>query len=379
MSRTDYDVVVVGVGGMGSATLYHLARRGARVCGVEQFTPGHHLGSSHGETRIIRKAYFEHPDYLPLLERAYQLWREWETESGERLFVENGLLLAGEENSEVIRGLEACYAAHDLPHERLSGRDAKSRFPQFSIPDDFVAYYDPVAGFLYVERCVLQLVRLARAAGAEIFTGEKVVRWSSVKNGLHVRTTRKEIRTKKLIITAGAWSTELLKRLHLPLEVWRKVVLWYDSPNISDYRLGVFPTFYVETEAGGFYGFPAVDELGVKIGEHVQARLTEPERIARELLPGDEDPTRRFIEQTFPGFQPKRTRFSVCMYTMTPDHNFVIDSCPGEPDVLFAAGFSGHGFKFAPVVGEVLADLALTGATGHPVAFLGLDRLRGQP
>lgn len=374
MTKENVDVAIIGVGGMGSAAMLALAQRGAGVCGVEQFAPVHDLGSSHGQTRIIRKAYFEHPDYIPLLHRAYELWTDLEQECAIELMVQTGLLATGLPNSEVIRGLDACYRQHALPHEKLDAGQIKTRFPQFNLADDEVAYYDPIAGYLRVEECVRQQIELAQKHGAKLYAKEKVVTWHATGSGVMLETNRRRIAAGQLIITTGAWAKDELRKLRVKLEIWRKVILWFNSPNIWRYQKG-FPIFYIQAADGGYYGFPAIDELGLKIAEHEQATpCPGPEELDRQLHDADETALRGFINRVFPDFEPTRTAWSTCMYAMTPDHHFVLGRHPEHERVFLAAGFSGHGFKFAPVVGETLAELALDGSTWHPIGFLSPDR-----
>lgn len=361
---------------MGSAALYHLAKRGVRVCGVEQFGIAHDMGSSHGSTRMIRKAYFEHPDYIPLIERAYELWRELESESGAELLVESGLLLSGKPKSGLIRGLETCYRVHaHLPHERLDAAEAMKRHPQFRLPEDHVAYWDPVGGYLRVEGCVDKHVQCAQKRGADVLIHEDVLGWRSDKDGVSITTTKREMRANKLVLTAGAWTTPSFVELLVPLRILRKLQFWYTSPNLAEYRRGAMPAFYVDTDSGGFYGFPAINDQGVKIAEHTGGEtVDDPDNLDRGLRLEDEDGVRRFMAQALPNFQPERTRFSVCMYSMTADEHFLVDRHPRHPNVVLAGGFSGHGFKFSSVIGEILADLTLDGTTKHPIGFLGLGR-----
>lgn len=370
-----YDVIVLGVGGMGSAALHDLAKRGVKVCGLEQFGVAHDRGSSHGDTRIMRKAYFEHPDYLPLLHRTYEMWQELQAESRTRLFTQNGLLVAGRADSEVIRGLDLCYRQHPLAHEKLDTGQARRRFPHFQLDDDAVVYYDPLAGFLFVERCVEQQVRLALDKGATLYSHERVLSWESREGQVSVTTETRRLQAEKLILTTGAWARPELQKLGIQLEIWRKVMFWYHSDEIASYGPEHFPCFYVATSSGGFYGFPAVNDRGIKVGEHESAEICEhPERLKRGLQPEDEPAVRRFMQKSLPGFRPQRTGFAVCMYTMTPDHHFIVDGHPEYENVFLAVGLSGHGFKFAPVIGEVLGDIATAGTTTLPADFLRLQR-----
>ncbi|MFQ5709971.1 MAG: N-methyl-L-tryptophan oxidase [bacterium] len=376
MEEKHFEIIVLGVGGMGSAALYDLAKRGLKVCGVEQFGVAHDRGSSHGDTRIIRKAYFEHPDYMPLLERTYELWQSLQEASGQQLAVNNGLVVVGQPESQTIRGLEACYKKHALPHERLSRKEAGRRFPQFDFPAESAIFFDPFGGYLLVEPCVEQHTRLAVEHGAVLLTNEKVLNWHAENGHVTVATTQRTLRADKLIITAGAWATQVLTDLGLELEIWRKPVLWYHTPHIEPYGPDKFPTFYFELSYGGFYGFPAIDTSGVKIAEHLHADVVAtPEALNREFEAADESLILRFLSEVLPGFKPTLKKHSVCMYIKTPDDHFILDLHPVHENVILGAGFSGHGFKFAPVVGEILGDLAIDGTTSYPIAFLRLERL----
>jgi len=375
--KADYDVIVMGVGGMGGAALRALARRGAKVCGIERFGIAHDRGSSHGATRIIRKAYFEHPDYVPLLHRAYDLWDELEGATGADLLHRCGFLTCGAPDSETIQGLVRCYGAHDLPHERLEPGDLRRRYPQLSLEGGQVGFLDSLGGYLRVEECVRCLVQEAVDAGAELALDEPVGSWTERDGQVVVASRSGERTASALVLTTGAWAAAELTGLGVAAEVWRKVVFWYPAAEPDRYRETIFPTFYVETDYGHFYGFPAIDERGIKVAEHVAVTpIDDPGAIERQLLPGDELPVRRFLAAVMPGVEPARTAHSVCMYTITPDRHFVVDRHPRHAAVVIGAGFSGHGFKFAPVIGEALADLALEGRSALPIGFLGLDRLR---
>ena len=373
-----YDVIVLGLGAMGSAALYDLARRGVRALGIERHGVAHGFGSSHGVTRVIRKAYFEHPNYIPLLNRAYENWTRLQEESGEPLFVPTGLLVAGPPDSAVIEGLSRCYAEHDLPHERLNAMEAMARHPQFALPRDYAAFFDPSGGYLLAEECIEHSLRLAEERGAEVLLHEETTAWKADSDGVRVFTEHGEYEAGALVVTAGPWSADALRELNLPLSLRRKVQLWYATPDAAPYSEGAMPVFYVAADYGGFYGFPARDEDGLKLAEHTGGDpLDNPDTLNRGLEPQDEEKALRFLAETLPGFEPERRRFSVCMYTMTPDEHFIIDRHPEHPNVALAAGFSGHGFKFASVVGEILADLATEGRTDLPVDFLSLGRFRG--
>lgn len=370
-----YDCVVIGMGAMGGAALYHLAQRGARVLGIEQFDIGHELGSSHGQTRIIRKAYFEHPDYVPLLHRAYELWAQVEAESRRTLFHRTGLLLIGRPDGEVLAGVRRAADEHRLPIERLARADVLRRFPGFVPADDMEALFEADAGYLRVEDAVRTHVELAVAAGATIETGRPVLDWSADAHGVRVRTAGDEYAASTLVIAGGAWAGRLLSDLQLPLTVLRKVQLWLatDDPRY-DPAQGC-PAFCFDRGDAFFYGFPAIEPGSMKVAEHSGREVVnDPATVDRALHPRDSERVLEFAAHHLPGVRSEVTRHSVCMYTMTPDQHFVIDRHPHYDRVVFAAGFSGHGFKFAPILGSVLAELALNGITSEPTGFLSSKR-----
>lgn len=364
---------------MGSAALYHLAQRGVRVCGIDQFGRAHDKGSSHGETRIIRKAYLEHPNYVPLLDRAYQLWGDLEAKSGEELFVRCGLLALGHASSRVIRGQEACYAEHDLPHEVLEEDDLRRRYPALAVGDGWRAYLDPLGGFLRVEDCVRQHLHLAQQYGATLHMNERVISWQADGDGVRIETDKRQIFTARLVLSTGPWAAPELRSLGVHTQVVRKVLFWYEGDGVESYHLGKLPCFLVgeDDSENTFYGFPALEPWGLKVADHnvmMDKMVGDPLKINRALEADDEAPVRHFIERFFPQLRARRSRYAVCMYTMTPDEHFVVDIHPECDAVVLAAGFSGHGFKFSSVMGEILAELALEGDTRQPIDFLRLSR-----
>ena len=369
-----YDVIVIGTGGIGSAAAFHLARRGARVLGLDRFPGGHANGSSHGETRIIRKAYFEHADYVPLLEHAYVLWRELEDQSGETLFRQVGLVEAGPRDGRLVGGVKGTAHRRELIVKDIARTDFGSRFP-FALAAGEVAVFEKEAGFLFVERCVLAHLRLAAAAGAEIVSGEPVVAWRATGDGVVVETAWQRYTASRLVITAGAWAAGLLADLAAPLTVRRKHLHWYAC---GDPRYGAdngCPCFFYETPAGLFYGFPEVNGGGVKVAEHTGGTdVADPLTDDKAIDPQDRARVEAFIRDYLPGVSTTPVRHAVCYYTMSPDEHFIVDRHPRHATIAFVAGLSGHGFKFASVLGEIMADLALDGATRQPIGFLGLDR-----
>lgn len=372
-----WDSIVIGLGGMGSAAALELARRGQRVLGLEQHHAGHDRGSSHGESRIIRQCYFEHPDYVPLLLRAYDGWHRLEQEVARQLYFPVGLLISGPPEGEAVSGARLAASQHGLTLEELSLAEAARRFPIFHLPADQAAVFEPNAGYLLVDDCVEAQWTAARAAGADLRETEPVRSWNAEGDHVLVRTDRAEYRAERLVITAGAWAGQVLADLKLPLTVARKVVAWFPAPAAQAGPESRMPTFYVEQPEGAFYGFPSLDSRTIKVAEHTGAdSVSDPAAVNRTVSAADLVRIEAFLRQTLPGVSTAVDRSSVCLYTLSPDHHFLIDRHPAHPQVVFAAGFSGHGFKFCPVVGEALADLALEGQTDLPIGFLGLQRLR---
>lgn len=394
-----FDVIVLGLGGFGSGAAYHLARRGLRVLGLDRFCPAHDQGSSHGETRIIRKAYFEHPDYVPLLLRAYDLWAELESESQRQLFWNCGLMLAGLPDSEAISGARLSASQHKLTIENLSASVASKRWPGFRVPDSFDVVFEPDAGFLRVEECVQTHLDRAAAHGATLLFDEPVVSWSSTGSEVRVRSATREFIAASLVITAGPWAAAVLADLKLPLQVLRKPVLWCETTSPAYNLDSHMPTFYFEmppsiawppsSERSGegvqatgeaastFYGFPSLDGILLKVAQHSGGDLVaDPLLVDRQLRDADVQPVANFLRSCLPGVCPLPARHSTCLYTVTPDRHFVVDRHPAFSNVVIGCGFSGHGFKFTSVLGSVFADLATTGRTNLPIEFLSLNRLR---
>lgn len=371
MSSRSYDFIVAGVGGVGSAALFELARRGSRVVGIDRFSPGHDRGSSHGQSRIIRLAYFEHPDYVPLLRRAYARWGDLEVRSGERLFIQAGLLQVGPEGGELIRGVLSCARLHGLDVEKLDAATARERFPGFAIPDGLCALLDREAGLLRVESCVKTHVREATKLGADLCVGETVLSWRAERGAVEVETDRARYRAGGLLLTPGPWAPQLLTEVGIPFELRRKSVFWFAS-DAEQYTVEAgCPTFLFELGDRAFYGFPALEADGVKVAEHTGGRsFLDPLAIDRRVDPEEAKDAEAFVRQHLPGVQGPLTRHEVCIYTMTPDGHFVVGMHPGQPEVVFAAGLSGHGFKFAGVLAEAVADLASSGSTELPIEFL---------
>jgi sarcosine oxidase len=377
-----YDAIVLGVGGVGSAALLHLARRGVRVLGIDRFAPGHDRGSSHGKTRLIRRAYFEHPDYVPLVQRSFALWHELEQLAGETLYHQVGVLQVGPPSGEVLVGVRASARLHDLPIEELSARDVAARFPGFRVPNDCEAIFETGAGYLFVERCVVAHAEQATRLGAELHAGEAIRGWRAAGAVVVVETDRASYRADRLVIAAGAWAGQLLGELGIPLEVRRKPLYWWQTRGDAYRADRGCPGFLYDLPHGCFYGFPQIDSSGVKVAEHTGGAVVhDPLAVDRAIDPAEQQRVATFVNDYLSEATTQCTDHVVCMYTMTPDAHFVVDRHPEYPQVVFAAGLSGHGFKFTCVLGEVLSQLALDGHTDLPIEFLSVSRpgLRARP
>jgi sarcosine oxidase len=367
-----YDAVVVGVGGMGSAALYHLARRGKRVLGLERFDLLHERGSSHGLTRIIRLAYFEHPDYVPLLRRAYELWRELEAEAGEELLRITGIVEGGGQIDDGV--LRSC-AEHDLAHEVLNGAEVASRFPAFRLPDEMRVVYQEDGGFVVPERCILAHVEGALARGAELRARERVLEWEERESVVRVRTDRGLVEAERLVVTAGAWSDEVARLPSGSVKPVRQVLAWFQPTRPELFTPERMPVFNLIVDGDHFYGFPAHGIPGVKLGRYErQGESGDPDAISREPTARDEVRLRELAGRYLPEGNGATVALKTCLFELSPDEHFLIGQHPDAPSAVVAAGFSGHGFKFCSVVGEILADLALDAGTRHDIGLFRLDR-----
>jgi sarcosine oxidase len=375
-----FDVIVIGLGAMGSAAAYHLARRGQRVLGIDRFVPPHTLGSSHGHTRIIREAYFEHPQYVPMVQRAYAAWEALERVSGEQLFERTGGLMAGRPDSAVVAGARASAERHKLPYEELSVADIRRRFPALRVADDAVGLLEPRAGILFPERCVGVHLRFAAAHGATLRTNDAVTSWTADVSGVGVKVETASggsYSAGRLVISAGAWAGALLPELSIPLTIERAVVHWFDpARNHDDFTSrGGLPIFIWEYGPGlMIYGFPARDE-GVKVALHHQGEKTaDVTRVRREVGDGEVAEMRVLLDRLIPDLNGRWRASSVCLYTNTPDEDFIIDAHPAHPQVLIVSPCSGHGFKFSSAIGEVVSDLVKEGESALDLTPFSLAR-----
>ncbi|MDE1905731.1 MAG: N-methyl-L-tryptophan oxidase [Rhodospirillales bacterium] len=374
-----YDVIIIGVGGMGSAAAWQLARRGQRVLGLEQFDIPHAMGSSHGISRIIRLPYYENPAYVPLLHRAYALWHEAEAASGRELLVTTGSIDASAEDDQLFQGALESARLHGLTHEVLKGTEVNARFPGYRLPEAHRAVFQPQGGLIASERAIITHVEMAQSLGAEIRARERVLRWEADPGGegVNVITEKANYRAGRLILTAGAWMGELVSNL-APLAVpERQVLAWLQPLRPDLFTTDRFPVFNLQVEEGRYYGFPVYEVPGFKFGRYHHRNETgvgpgsqrEPDSVDEALL-------RQFSERYFPSGSGATMALRACTFTNTPDEHFILDHHPAHPQIVLASPCSGHGYKFCSVIGEILADLATgDGTTPHNIDFLRLRRM----
>ncbi|MGY8879444.1 MAG: N-methyl-L-tryptophan oxidase [Dehalococcoidia bacterium] len=343
-----FDCIVIGVGGMGSSAVHNLAKRGQKVLGLEKFDIPHSEGSSHGVNRIIRLAYYEHSSYVPLLRRAYEMWSEIETIAGEQLLYKIGSIDTAPSGHEVFEGsLESCLE-HDIPHEVLNHKQINDRFPGYEMPPGQMGLYQADGGFVLSERAIVAYVNAAVAEDAEVHARESVIKWESEGGGVRVFTDRAEYTADRLVITAGAWAAGMVPSLEELAVPERQVLAWLQPKEPSLFAPENFPVFNAYFEEGRYYGFPVFGIPGFKIGRyHHLEELADPDHMERGVTQEDEDILRSAVSRYFP---------------------------KANGTVTVAAGFSGHGFKFASVVGEIVGDLAINGETTHNIDLLKIDR-----
>ena len=365
------DAVVIGLGADGSAAAAHLARRGTRVVGLEAFARGHTNGSSGGLTRVIRLAYYEHPDYVPLLKRAWTLWRELEAETGQELLRQTGGVYVGPRDGELVAGSLRSARLHRLDHELLDPAALGERLPLFRFDPEWWGLAEATAGYLFTDNAIAAHQAQAERHGADLRFEERVAEWTRDGDGVRVSTDRGTYRADRLVIAAGAWNARLLPGIAPLLQVKRVPLFWFEPVADRD-ALARMPVYIVDSGLGhGCYGFPYLADQGLKIATHGAGTPADPDTVDREAHSADEAPIRDFIKQRLPAADGPVRMTKVCMYTVTPDEHFIVDL---DGPVAYASACSGHGFKFASVMGEVLADLALDGATRHPIAFLSATR-----
>ncbi len=369
---------IIGAGIAGASAAYALLMRGANVQLFEQYDLRHDRGSSHGPTRLFRLAYFEHPDYVPLLRQAISLWRAMESEAPEKLFHQIGVFMIGAPNGNLIKGMRRGAFEHDITIEDLTRQEAAKRYPHFRQPDGYDAVFEPEAGFIRADRVLNHLFAKITEMGGTIRPRTNVTDWSVSDKCVELATKDGRETFDRLIITPGAWGNDLL-RLDVPIKPLRKTLFWI-APGDKSYLFGSnFPPFAIDREDGRFfYGFPAIDGDGVKLGEHTGGTVLESATDPTQPPPDEAAGVKEFLREIMPDAPQDFSNAKQCLYETSPDSHFIIDAHPRDKRVCFAAGLSGHGFKFAPVIGEALADLAINGETQSAFDFLGVGRF-GSP
>ena len=380
--NSHFDVIVLGIGSMGSATAYHLAKNGYKVLGLEQFEIPHELGSHTGQSRLIRKAYGEHPDYVPLLEKAYENWKILESETGTQVYFKTCILYFGEESNSFLKGVLKSSEKYGIQVNALTKAIHSEKYPRFKIPDDFICLEEPDAGFVTPEQSILLFTDQALQHGAVIRTNEKVSEWK-LENGLiKVKSGKGTFTAKKLVITAGPWAGKMIPGYAEKLKVTRQTIAWVKPARREAFTLGNFPCWIIVDGDAFYYGFPILPEgnfggpTGLKLAmHHPLGAVSDPDTVNRIPNKADEKVLINALNKFFPEEYSQTLHMKTCMYTMSPDENFILDFLEGyDKNVVIATGFSGHGFKFASVVGEIMADLAMKGSTDLPIGFLRSSR-----
>ncbi len=371
-----YDAVIIGAGTMGMAAGAHLAKQNVKTLLIDAYDPPHHHGSHHGDTRMIRHAYGEGRQYVTLVKRAQQLWEELEKESGYTIFEKTGVLGLGPSDSTFLLETIASAKTQDLPLQVLSSLEVKEKWPGISIPDNFIGCFEAESGFIYCERAIQAYREIALQNGAALLTNTPVQQ-IDLKHHEWVKITTADtsFMTKTIIVTAGAWAAKLLPDLNLPIQPLRKTVGWFDTPE-GTYDSGNFPAFYVEDKDKMFYGFPNLHNAGLKIGRTDGGQAIDPNQHTQNFgkYDSDEGELRQFLSTYMPEANNRLNKGKTCLYTRSPDSHFIIDRHPEHPNAIIACGFSGHGFKFGSVMGEVLSQMAIKGQTDYDISIFSLKR-----
>ena len=374
-AQQTYDVIVLGLGVMGSATLYHLAQTGQRVLGLEQFEPDHEMGSSIDVSRIFRYAY-DHPAYVTLARAAYPMWRALEEEAGVSLMHYTGQVDFGPQTSDTFQAFRDTLVATGIAHDWLTPAELAQRFPQFQLSEDMMAIYHAEAGYLAAATCVLTLIQQAQQHGADIQTGAHVQQIDIEGDSVVVRTADQTYSAARLVVTAGSWTGKVLGQLDLtlPLRPTRQQVIFFQTQDLSLFGPDRFPVYIAHGDPW-YYGLPSVNNGGLKTAIHnLRDDVVDPDTMNRSVDPAHVEVVRGFLRRCLPLADSAPASTRTCLYTVTPDDHFILDHHPAYPQVVIGAGFSGHGFKFGILIGQILADLALKGATAHDIALFRLQR-----
>ncbi|QQK74974.1 N-methyl-L-tryptophan oxidase [Salicibibacter cibarius] len=352
----DADVAVIGVGSMGSSAFWQLASLGANVLGFERYAPGHDKGAGHGETRIFRTAYGEGTEYVPFLQESKQLWRHLETETDTDIYSEIGRINIGEK--EALKKDISGAKLYQLPYELLDAKEAAARFPQHRFEENDMIYVDPQAGFVRPELAIQSATQRAIELGAKLYCGVSVTAIEPDDAGVTIYCGEERFRVGHVVVSAGAWASKLLPQLSLPVWVERQILVWYRAKNPDVFSMEKFPIFGRETEGQRWYGFPSLDGHLVKVAFHHGGDEVDPDTIDRTTHKEDIEHLSKFIHKYIPDLDPNAVKAKVCMYTNTPDNHFIIGSVSGMPNVTMLGPMAGHGFKFAPIMGKLAAEVA---------------------
>lgn len=375
MPDQQVDLAVVGLGAMGVAIAWQAALRGLSVAGFDAFEPPHTRGSTHGHSRIIREAYFEHPQYVPLVQRAYALWGELEASARTRLFQATGGLMIGRPGRTVVEGTRRAAAEHRLAVQTWAPSDIRTRVPALAPDDDMIGVFEPRAGVLAPERAVTAMLDQARRGGASLHVSERVLRWSPGPGHIDVHTASRHVRARRLVLAAGPWLQTILGELTLPLTVERVVQYWYPTAGDERFAPGALPVFLLEAPDGRIlYGLPDQGR-GLKLAEHHGGSIATADAVDREVSSKQRAAFHTFASRWIRDLPAEPVEASICLYTNTPDGDFILDWHPTAPGVFLCSACSGHGFKFAPAIGESVASAVATGASSHDLAPFRLARL----
>jgi sarcosine oxidase len=366
---TTYDFIIAGLGTAGSATCMTLARRGFKVLGIDNYNPPHNMGSHHGASRSVRRAYLEGTSYVPMTMKSWELWRKLEKSSGQKLLIKTGNLTIGPPDSPAVSGFIASAQKYEIPYEYLTATEVRKRWPQLSLPDSFVAGLEISAGIVFPEMSIASFLAEAEKAGADLVTEEPVDRWSEDQGTVYVHTARNTYKTGRLLISAGAWTNRLLGLPGGSLMPKRVPVHWVKAPQDKRLHIGRFPVNFWQVPTENhlrstqsyreFYALPVISPSSeIKIAFHNGLVDCDPMTLSREVLPNEVEKIKTIISKFLPDLQHGAITSEVCMYTMTPDGHFYLGKRPGSKNV-FGVALAGHGFKFAPVLGEILADLMM--------------------
>ena len=365
MSKTtiDGDIAIVGLGSMGSFAFWQLAKLGVNVIGFDRYRPGHDKGAGHGETRIFRTAYGEGVEYVPLLQEARELWRELEAETNTELYIENGGTMFGLKDDAFIKTVQESVDQFNLPHKTWDGAEAKQEYPQINFQPNQIAVYEDLAGFVKPELAIETAVARGKQLGGTALIDTEVTKIEPDENGVTIICHDQTYRVNHVIVSSGGWTSSLVPQAKLPLSLERQVLVWYNARNPESFAPNKFPIFSRMKDGIGFYGFPSIDGKTVKVALHHGGQIiNHPDEVDRDIHESDLAPVTELVKEYLPDLIPEPVKAKTCFYTNTPDEHFVLGPAPNAPNVTLLGPMAGHGFKFAPIMGKIAAQLA-TGET----------------